>query len=213
MESLTFGVLLGVGDNLKNPPIINVTNPFQENYNPNSKVTVTVDVQDYDADETTTLYYNFTDGTREYTNVAVKSWRAGSNGFSDSCSFEVTLGTNVSAYPLTVWAEDSFGYKSNVFTKQLLVNQAPRLTITNNIASTYYTGGTVDVQGKLWDDTYAVISYQFDDDFAFSVNSQIDCYNVELSFRKTFALRENILNYGTRVLHIWATDEFGVKSA
>ncbi|KAI5482960.1 Listeria-Bacteroides repeat domain (List Bact rpt) family [Trichomonas vaginalis G3] len=210
-QTLTFGVLLGVGDNLKSPPIINVTTNFQQNYNPNSKVNVTVIVQDYDAGETITLYCNFPNGITKYHNKSLTSWKAGSHGLNESYSFEVTLGTTVSSYPLTVWANDGL-YKSNVFTKQLLVNQAPKLTITNTIASTYYTGGTVDVQGKLWDDTYAVISYQFDNDFAFSVNSQIDCYNVEVPFRKTFPLRQKVLSYGSHVLHIWATDEFRVKS-
>lgn len=73
-------------------------------------------------------------------------------------------------------------------------------------------GGVVDVQGRVWDDTYVYITYSFDNTFNFNTDQQVVCDRAEIPFRKTFQLREKNLAYGPHTLSIWATDQFGIKS-
>lgn len=211
-ETLVFSTLMGVGADLRNPSLINIETNFQENYDPNTEITVNGVVNDVDANETVDVYYEFNNGPRQF----LKRFETDkvNGGISNGqFSFKVQLGSEVARYPLKVYAIDSFELTSNVFEKNLLVNQAPRVSFTTRPNDEYFTGGIVVVEGRIWDDTKATLKYKVDDGYNWNTDvTLIECNRQEKTFRKSFPIQESYINFGDHVIYIWAEDEFGVKS-
>ncbi|EAX97708.1 hypothetical protein TVAG_280090 [Trichomonas vaginalis G3] len=210
-QTLTFSVLMGVGQNLKNPSILTVNDNFQTNYNPNAKVTISGTVDDFDKNENVDVYYEFNGGSRQH----VKHFRTNSGGYIDNgnWNFEITLGNDVNRYPIKVYAIDEFGLQSNVFERDLLVNEKPRVVFTKVPSEAYYLGGVVVVEGTIWDDTTATIKYQVGENgYIWETGQNFDCRRSTLPFRVSFPIPEDYIQFGHHNLYVWAEDEFGVKS-
>ncbi|EAY21310.1 hypothetical protein TVAG_166850 [Trichomonas vaginalis G3] len=210
-ETLDFSVLLGVGANLKNPAVLTVNDNFADNNMPNQEITVTGTVNDFDPDENVTVYYQFNGGPE----TKVETFPTGASGgiSNGAFSFKVTLGPDVAQYPLKVYARDSFGLTSNVFEKNLLVNEIPRLVLTRAPPSTFFTGGTVILEGTIWDDRKATLKYQVDNGYNWNTgDEEFVCNRATKPFRKSFPIQEDYINYGHHVIKIWAQDDFGVQS-
>lgn len=217
-QTIPFGVLLGIGQGLKNPPTLTVDETkFNQNYGPGERPRFYVTIKEKDFDKNVMLYWNVTTNGITQAFKAIKPYTK--NNFSNGIKkdeFNVILPNNVSSTEVKVWAQkeyDGYNLSSNVYTRNFLVNQAPRLHINKNqLQSRYLKGSHIEIQGTLWDDTFANISYQFDDDYEFTIKDKIECYGQEKTILKSYSIREKGLNYGPHTLRIWATDEFGVQS-
>lgn len=212
-STIRLAVLLGVGENLVSPPTVEVTSQFQENYLPNYDFTVTGVFKTINKDDQVQVRYKYMNDEEKNATEFVDLSSPDGNPVQSTFSIPIRTPANVSLNELQIYAVNKFGLKSNEFKYNVLVNEAPVLTIINQIQPKYYTGGQVEVVGRLWDDTTANIYYQFDRDFDFEADKQvIECNKEEKPFRKVFALREGKIDYGQHTLYIWAEDEFHVKS-
>ncbi|EAX85570.1 hypothetical protein TVAG_325270 [Trichomonas vaginalis G3] len=210
-KTINFTVLMGVGENLMNPSTVNISTNFSENYNPESVVVVTGIVDDIDQSENVTVYYEFENKNRTF----VDTFTTEPNGgiINGAFTFNVTLGNAVNRYNLKVYAIDSSNLTSNVFERDLLVNEAPKVQFTKRPENEYYEGSHVKIEGIIWDDTVASIKYQIDDGYIWETGQNFECYKLTKPFRVSFSIQEDYINFGRHKIYIWAQDEFGVKSS
>ncbi|EAX92358.1 hypothetical protein TVAG_215840 [Trichomonas vaginalis G3] len=129
-SSITLGVLLGVGSNLKNPPVVKVTNEVEKMYRPGKQITISGTVEDYDPGEVVSVYYNYTSTTKKFENVLVNNYSTGTGNMSDTFSFDFELTSEMENSTLTIWSVDSFGYISNIISKIITTYLPPTPQIT-----------------------------------------------------------------------------------
>ena len=107
-----FAVLLGVGENLMAPPVVEVTNTFQENYNPKQKVNITGILKETDKEDIINCWYKFRNETHSiFTNLPTNDF---DGVFTTDFSFGIELPQEVGAYDLEIQAKDRYNMTSNV---------------------------------------------------------------------------------------------------
>lgn len=206
-KSIKLSTTAGVGSDLKTPPFVTLDSEFKEVYDPNESVTIKFSVGDYDENET--IFYNFSDSSgasQEYnftTNQTIKIF---------DHILPITLRTE-KEYWFSISARDSHGFESNVINKSLFVTKKPIVYITNEVNGTYKEDSKINVKGSVFDDTKVKLKYYFDDGFLYDLNDKLyHCYDKNQTFDFTITI-PNEISFGNHTLHIYAEDEFGVKSA
>ncbi|EAX90364.1 hypothetical protein TVAG_036760 [Trichomonas vaginalis G3] len=114
-ESVTFSVLLGIGEELSSPPKIQLLEPFKRKYNVNENIRLWV--QYYDPDRSSHYvhlkysFLNVENGELDSYFPADRpkgAWKV----FDDRRILKCP--STSGSYPLKIWAEDEFGMKSPV---------------------------------------------------------------------------------------------------
>lgn len=208
-DKKNFSVLFGVGEDLKDPPIVTLNTEIDSNVNRGQHIKLNGNVKDFTYNEAVNL-------TVEFNGQIIKQipYPAVRNaGVNQDWEVEFDAPSYIGKFPLTIYAIDAYGLRSNTISEFIRVNEPPVIQLTtDSIKSEYVTGGVVEIRGTIWDDTSAKIYYRFDNDYNFSIPQEFNCTKNTLQFRETFPLRESRLNYGDHTLYVWAVDEFGSRS-
>lgn len=207
----SFGVLLGLGIGIGKPPTVSVNESnFKQIYSPGEEVEVWISADDADKQETVIIKCTLNGKTVEYANKTVPY---DSKTDKSAAPFKVNLGTSNGCYPLYCWAIDSSGLSSQNYTRNFIVDEAPILTIFNQLPDKFTDNSAFNIQGSVWDDSMIKLKFRVDDDFYFNVdNENIECNKSTLTFLRQIVLKTENVPYGTHILYIWAEDEYGVKS-
>lgn len=206
-KDYNFTVLVGVGEDLPDPPLITVDENLKETYKGGDEVIVTGIVKDYSVNEK--VWVNWSIDTNPVQSDQIPFEGDLYNGLP--FSFKFRLPQEVGQYNLTIQASDKTFLNSNLYQRAMLVNEAPRLEVNReSMRSEYLEGSIVEVTGTFWDDGSAKLGYRFDDDFMFTTDEWVVCNGATKTFRRQFPLRE--LSKGLHRLYVWAEDNYGVKT-